>query len=241
MPEQPAMRILVTENGPYIVMGSVPVTERYPAMSTAGEPLAWDPVGARDTPSEVSDDYALCRCGGSSTKPYCDGTHETNNFDGTLTADPGPSAARRRSFHGHGVTMTDEPGLCVHAGFCGTRFANVWQMMRQTGDPEVRARLEQMVMNCPSGRLEVTLEGESAPIEPEFAPSIAPIPDGPLWVRSGKITLEGPDGTRYEVRNRMTLCRCGQSKNKPFCDGTHVEAGFQAPLRKKIKADQQDQ
>jgi CDGSH-type Zn-finger protein len=37
------------------------------------------------------------------------------------------------------------------------------------------------------------------------------------------------DGTPYEVRNRQTVCRCGQSRNKPFCDGSHKENGFEDP------------
>ena len=48
---------------------------------------------------------------------------------------------------------------------------------------------------------------------------------GPIWVRGG-ITVESADGREYEVRNRVTLCRCGQSSNKPFCDGSHVECSF---------------
>jgi hypothetical protein len=84
-----------------------------------------------------------------------------------------------------------------------------------------------MATNCPSGRLQVTLEGGEV-VEPEFTPSIAAVPNGPLWVRGG-IKIEAPDGFIYEVRNRVTLCRCGLSKNKPFCDGAHEPGGFIAP------------
>ena len=124
--------------------------------------------------------------------------------------------------------MTDDESLCVHAGFCGTRLTNVWEMIERTSDPEVRSRLLTMVNNCPSGRLQVAPIEGGAPIEPEYEPSIATTPDGPLWVRGG-IAIQAPDGYVYEQRNRVTLCRCGQSKNKPFCDGTHVETGFSAP------------
>ena len=229
MSNQPEMlTITITPNGPYLVNGGVPLTERYPAESIHGEPLAWDPVGAAQPEPAVAQKYALCRCGQSSHKPYCDGTHAKVGFDGAVTADPGPSADRRERYVGEGVVMTDEPGLCAHAGFCGTRFTNVWQMIERTADPEVRARLRQMVANCPSGRLQVTLSGQTQPDEPAYIPSIATIPDGPLWVRGG-ITVQTMDGTTYEVRNRVTLCRCGQSSNKPFCDGTHDHVGFKAP------------
>jgi hypothetical protein len=100
-------------------------------------------------------------------------------------------------------------------------------MVERTDDPEVRARLLRMIQNCPSGRLEASL-GDGKMVEPVYLPSIAVVPDGPLWVRGG-IPLERPDGFVYEVRNRMTLCRCGQSGNMPFCDGSHEQVGFEAP------------
>jgi hypothetical protein len=82
-----------------------------------------------------------------------------------------------------------------------------------------------MVHHCPSGRLVVSPSEDAPAEEPEFTPSVAIVPDGPLWVRGG-IPVEAPDGFTYEVRNRVTLCRCGHSKNKPYCDGTHAEVGF---------------
>lgn len=222
------LAITIAPNGPYLVTGGVPLVERYTAESIHGEPLAWDPVGAAESAQTTAAKYALCRCGQSANKPYCDGTHAKVGFDGTVTADTSPSTARRQSYVGEGAVMTDEPGLCVHAGFCGTRLTNVWEMIERASDPEVRERLRQIVANCPSGRLQVTLVGQAQPDEPAYNPSIAAIPDGPLWVRGG-ITVQTLDGTTYEVRNRVTLCRCGHSNNKPFCDGAHVDAGFKAP------------
>jgi hypothetical protein len=68
-------------------------------------------------------------------------------------------------------------------------------------------------------------------LEPEFEPAIVLIEDpaqncsGPLFVKGG-IPIEAADGYQYEVRNRVTLCRCGQSRNKPFCDATHIRVRF---------------
>jgi len=229
MDNQPATpHIKISETGPYLVSGGPKLTRRWPAMSTHGEPLDWDPVGAPDTGYEAGERFALCRCGHSQNKPFCDGTHKSVAFEGALTADRGPGSARRETIAGEGVVMTDDTTLCVHAGFCGTRFTNAWDMMATTADPEIRDRVKRMVANCPSGRLEFSLRAGGEPVEPEYEPSIATVPDGPLWVRGG-IAVEAPDGFTYEVRNRVTLCRCGQSKNKPFCDGTHAEAGFSAP------------
>jgi len=83
------------------------------------------------------------------------------------------------------------------------------------------------VSNCPAGRL-VLRDKHGQPIEPKLEPSIGVVFDpitnniGPLWVRGG-IPIEAADGTVYEIRNRVTLCRCGVSTNKPFCDGKHCE------------------
>jgi CDGSH-type Zn-finger protein len=224
------MRIRIMPNGPYHVSGSVPLTERYADESVYGEPLAWDPVGVAEESQTSRATYALCRCGQSANKPFCDGSHARLGFDGTLTADRAPSATRRTTQVGTGMVMTDDPELCVNAGFCGTRLTNVWDMMERTGDPEIRARAQAMIQYCPSGRLQWAPAEGAAPVEPAFTPSIATVPDGPLWVRGG-LAIEAPDGYTYEVRNRVTLCRCGQSRNKPFCDGTHKDAGFQAPRR----------
>jgi CDGSH-type Zn-finger protein len=222
----PTQKVTITQNGPYLVTG-LPLVRRAPAMSPHGEPLEWEPVGIEGTRIEAGERYALCRCGGSSNKPFCDGTHAKNGFDGTLTADRGTSASRRETMAGDGVVMTDDGTLCADAGFCGTRFTNVWNMIGETGDPEVRERLLRMVANCPSGRLEASFTEGDAAVEPEYAPSIATIADGPLWLRGG-IAVEAPDGFAYEARNRQTLCRCGTSQNKPFCDSAHKNAGFTA-------------
>jgi CDGSH-type Zn-finger protein len=222
------LSITITEDGPYIVRGSVPLTSRHPVESAEGEPLAWDPVGAKPDATEPRERYALCRCGQSENKPFCDGSHARLGFaDSALTADRAPRAERARSFGADTIVMTDDESLCEHAGFCGNRVTNVWKMIRRSNDPEVRDRLITMVSNCPSGRLAVA-DADGDPIEPGFEPSIATVPDGPLWVRGG-IPVTGPDGFTYEIRNRVTLCRCGQSQNKPFCDGTHADIGFEAP------------
>jgi CDGSH-type Zn-finger protein len=184
-------------------------------------------VGDKKDKPVVNERYELCRCGQSANKPFCDGSHERVEFEGELTADRGPISERWRVFEGGDIQVTDDTSLCVHAGFCGTRFANIWMMIKRADDPEVQERIMRMVERCPSGRIVVSYE-DGEPIEPVFAPSIAAVPNGPLWVRGG-IRIQTPDGFVYEVRNRVTLCRCGKSENMPFCDGTHEEIGFEAP------------
>jgi hypothetical protein len=80
--------------------------------------------------------------------------------------------------------------------------------------------------DCPSGRLVVWDKKTDKPVEPEFERSVGLVEDpqvgvsGPIWVRGG-IPAESADGKTYEIRNRVTLCRCGKSSNKPFCDSSH--------------------
>ena len=140
------------------------------------------------------------------------------------TADS-PSSETDPSVATDDVVMRDDRELCTHAGHCADRFTDVWELIRRTSDPAVRERLQRMVELCPSGRLSHAPDDGADAVEPAYEPSVAVIRDGPLWVRGG-IPVESSDGTAYEVRNRMTLCRCGHSSNKPFCDGTHKEIGF---------------
>lgn len=219
--------IKVTATGPYVVTGGVPLTRRWQAETAAGEPMAWDPVGVDGYERETGETYALCRCGHSSNKPFCDGTHAgLEGFAPHLAASRAPGSERRATTAGEGASLSDDPTLCADAGFCGTALTNVWGMMSRSGDPEVRERAALMAANCPSGRL-VLHDEAGVPIEPQFRPSIATIRNGPLWVRGG-ITVTDANGEAFEIRNRVTLCRCGDSQNKPFCDGAHKSHGFEA-------------
>ena len=57
------------------------------------------------------------------------------------------------------------------------------------------------------------------------ANTIVPMPDGPLYVR-GRVQLRSADGNVIVEDMRLALCRCGQSHNKPFCDNSHRDSGF---------------
>ncbi|MGH2595336.1 MAG: CDGSH iron-sulfur domain-containing protein [Actinomycetota bacterium] len=215
-------RIRIKEHGPYEVSGGPPLGRTAQIETEFGEPVDWAPMSSIDAPTPT---FALCRCGLSSRKPFCDEVCSTAGFDGTEVADRAPRSTRAETYIGDEVVMTDDHTFCEHAGYCGDRFTNVWRMIRQTSDPEIRERLQRMVSLCPSGALDHAPSEGADPVELAFEPSIGVVRDGPLWVRGG-IPIESSDGTTYEVRNRVTLCRCGHSGNKPFCDGTHKEVEF---------------
>jgi CDGSH-type Zn-finger protein len=220
-------KISIAAKGPFRVSGGVPLVRRAPMMTEYGEPVDWDYVGTSEQEViQTGERYSLCRCGQSKNKPFCDGSHHEAEVDFSLGADRRPTSERRETNQGVGVVMTDDVSLCANAGFCGTRLVNIWKMIEGPDDPEVQARILRMVENCPSGRLEAFVHGER--VETHYNPSIAVVPDGPLWVRGG-IEIMAADGFVYELRNRVTLCRCGESKNKPFCDGTHDQIEFKAP------------
>ena len=211
--------ITVTVDGPYEVRG-ISVHAGKIVRTPRGEAIEWDV----DEPYETGTLVLLCRCGRSKTKPFCDDSH-LEGFDGTEVADRGPSADRRESFPGGGLTLTDDEGLCSHAGYCRDHLSNAWERMKTIEDPEVRAKEESIVFRCPSGRL-VLLDEHGEAIEAAFAPSVVVEQNGPYVIRGG-VRVESADGRVWETRNRMTLCRCGQSSNKPFCDATHDEIDWQ--------------
>ena len=216
-------RIRVSEHGPYLASGKIALTGRTPRYDERGEPVEW--IAGEKRPEHPTD--VLCRCGHSGNKPYCDGTHRKIGFDGTCTADRAPGATRRKVYRGDGITMTDDESLCSGYDFCAPH-GGVWREIQQTSDAAVKARLQRQVANCPSGRLQYSLHGSTMPVEEHSEPTIAAIPDGPLSVLGG-IPVEMTDGFTYEVRNRQLLCRCGASRNKPFCDGSHRRVNFKAP------------
>jgi CDGSH-type Zn-finger protein len=170
--------------------------------------------------------YALCRCGQSASKPFCDGTHAKVRFDGTETASRQPYLQQAETIDGPTMRLTDQENLCAFARFCDPK-GKIWNLIAQTDDPEIQKIVKHEAGHCPAGRLVVWDKKTGKPIEPEFEPSLGLIEDtekkvsGPIWVRGG-IPVVSADGKTYEIRNRLTLCRCGSSSNKPFCDGSHA-------------------
>jgi CDGSH-type Zn-finger protein len=222
-------KIVVTKNGPYLVSGQVPIVLESIGVNEDGG--SWEWIRGRSFPTR--DVVALCRCGGSSNKPFCDGTHRKNGFDGSEVASRAPYAEQAETTPGPAYDLFDAESFCAGARFCDN-FGSAWNLVERD-DATSRERVIHEVMRCPSGRLVLRDKRSHAMLEPELEASIGVVEDpsedrsGPLWVR-GNIPVESHDGTPYEVRNRVTLCRCGRSQNKPFCDSSHVEAGFKDGL-----------
>lgn len=221
-------RIIVSKNGSYKVEGDVPLVRKTQVVSEYGEPLTWS---KEETLSTDPGEYYLCRCGQSSEFPFCDGTHKKVAFDGTESAETGPSEERARTLpRSTHITVKKDPALCTSAGFCGLRDVGINQLVTKTQDPQVRSLVIAMVERCPSGSLTYRIEEDGPDIEPDLPQQIAVTTEitedgpikGPLWVTGG-IPVERSDGQPFETRNRVTLCNCGHSKCKPLCDGSHRE------------------
>ena len=218
-----SLKITVTKNGPYIVTGGVPLIVAEICNDDEGNCRTWKPV--RRYP--VDEEYALCRCGHSGNRPFCDGTHAKVRFDGTETAGSEPYLRNPEIITGPELELTDYHGLCVHARFC-MRAGGIWNLTKQSNFPEARETAIEEAANCPSGRLVIQDLQNGETLEPVLEKSIVVIEypakgeHGPLWVRGG-IPVLSEKGKPYTIRNRVTLCRCGRSRNMPFCDGSHIQ------------------
>jgi CDGSH-type Zn-finger protein len=219
-------KVVVSKNGPYIVSGDLPLAKEIAIVGKEGEPEFWKK--GKEFPKQES--YALCRCGHSCKKPFCDGAHIKEKFDGTESASTARFKEQAAIIHGPELELADAESFCASARFCHLA-GGTWDNVEKSNNPNSKKIAIQTACNCPSGRLVVHDKRTGKIIEPKFVQSISLIEDpqdrvsGPIWLKGG-IELESESGKKYETRNRVTLCRCGKSRNKPFCDGTHVDVRF---------------
>ena len=215
-------KVKVLKNGPYQVSGSIPLDYKrfVPNEKPVKASLRYEEVQKYD-PDEP---YFLCRCGKSGSKPFCDGSH-TKGFDGTETASFKTYEEMATFTSGKYIDLLDAKELCAAARFCDTK-SGTWNLVENGNAPETAEIVKQHCRDCPAGRITaVTKDGKV--LEPELPKEISVLKDtaynidGPLWVKGG-IEVESESGKLYPVRNRVTLCRCGKSKNKPFCDAAHM-------------------
>jgi CDGSH-type Zn-finger protein len=220
-PELPS--ITVIPDGPYTVAGRVGVVRRRIVKSAQGEALTWQTV--ERLPARVR--VALCRCGHSGNKPMCDGSHKREGFSASAPAADSAYDDRSDTYAAPGITVRDDRSICAHAGFCGNKVSNVWGMVGDgsTAEGAARSQAIAMIERCPSGALTYRFEEDGPDVEEELAVQIGVVDDGPLYVTGG-IPVGQIGGPALEVRNRVALCRCGASSNKPYCDGAHDAAGF---------------
>ncbi len=214
-------KIEAKENGPYVVSNLL-------SLKTS-----------RGESAKTAKTMVLCRCGQSGSKPQCDGTHTKNEFCSKKLNGRQPD--RVDDYHGKGIIIHDNRGVCSHAGYCTDNLPSVFRMGAEPWiDPDGAPVKEiiRVIEMCPSGALSVTIcdvKHDSS----DRGPSINLLKDGPFHVVGG-IELIDYEGSKPGSKEHYTLCRCGGSKNKPFCDGTHWYIRFKddekdVPLEKRDK------
>jgi CDGSH-type Zn-finger protein len=211
-------KIKICKNGPYVVSGKIPVNQEKTVFDSEGIPLKTEVTKNLCSDEETT----LCRCGGSDNKPFCDNSHRKNGFDGTENPDNLENNPEDTEvFNGPDLILQDTPRLCSGADFCH-RAGGVWNLTQDSDNPKSKKTAIEECHCCPSGRLVAVDPETGKDLEPQTPPSIGVNQYGPLCLK-GKIPVESVGGKTYPPQNKRTLCRCGKSGNKPFCDGSHLD------------------
>ena len=181
-------KIKVTKNGPYLVYGSLSITEQEITVNSEGIPIRW--TQHFEHPKKVT--CSICRCGQSKNKPFCDGTHARVGFNGNETANNEEYLAKPDIIDGPALKLMDIETLCASARFCH-RNGGIWNLVPESDNIEAKKTACEETCDCPSGRLILQDKKTGKKIEPVFEPSLVLIEDpdmgvsGPLWVR-GQLT-----------------------------------------------------
>jgi CDGSH-type Zn-finger protein/truncated hemoglobin YjbI len=181
---------------------------------------------------------ALCRCGHSASKPFCDGTHATVDFSGEK--DPNRVPDRRDAYPGFMVTVFDNRGICQHSGYCTDRLPVAFRVDKEPFVAPNGARLDEIieaVRACPSGALSLAIDGHEArdlvDWHDQRTSTILVTRDGPYRI-TGSVPVVDESGEPVPRNEGVSLehyalCRCGHSQNKPFCSGMHWYVEFRDP------------
>jgi len=200
--------IAFTKYSPYMVIDLEKMED------SKGNPLTLKPV------------TMLCRCGNSKSKPYCDGTHSLTGINGEK--DPERDPYKWKDYRGEKIIVHYNLGVCSHDGTCIRELPAVFNVNKRpwiTPDNADPDKIIGVIKKCPSGALSYTFAGEKHIDYYKGSPIIRLARKGPLELYGG-IILKDDQGTTPETYDHYTLCRCGFSKNKPFCDGKHLRNRF---------------
>jgi len=200
--------ITPSPNGPYIVK------DLQTLQNSKGEQL------------ETQPSLALCRCGGSKKKPFCDGTHAKIGFSDKKADER--TEDRRVDYTGKAITLHDNRGICAHAGLCSNGLSAVFQLEHEPWIDPDGAQAEEIiaiVKSCPSGALSYSVDGEEQRDQAR-EPAVTVSKNGPYLATGGPELVDVGWGEGAS-REHFALCRCGASKNKPFCDGSHWSIRFE--------------
>lgn len=180
---------------------------------------------------------ALCRCGKSNRKPFCDGTHSIIGFSSqnvNLNENDTNKLTiknKRRDYVGKEITIHDNRKICSHAKECVNNLPSVFKLGSKPWIDSDGSKMQDIintVRKCPSGALSYSIDGiEYRDPKQQRDPILTVLKNGPYYITGG-IDLIGENIEFGEgaSKEHYTLCRCGASENKPFCDGTHGIINF---------------
>jgi uncharacterized Fe-S cluster protein YjdI len=134
------------------------------------------------------------------------------------------------------VTIVWQPHKCIHSAICFRGLPTVFNPQNRpwvTVDGADTDSITHQIDRCPSGALSYRMDTK-APMdkrqpqsepEPNTATLVEVSFNGPLMVH-GRLTVKDATGNEVEKSQVTAFCRCGQSYNKPYCDGSHARTGF---------------
>lgn len=201
------VKVTCMENGPYLFEGLRSIK------NAKGEEI------------QLTSRAALCRCGESSNKPFCDGTHGRAGFASQKLE--GRTQDKRDDYVSKEITIHDNRGICAHSGFCTDSLKSVFRIDKEPFVDPDGASTEEIIAaieKCPSGALSYSVNGEEQVFSSDSV-SVYVAPNGPYAIQ-GKVELKDTQWNEGAFKEKFDLCRCGDSKNKPFCDGSHWKKHF---------------
>jgi CDGSH-type Zn-finger protein/ferredoxin len=215
------VKVTETEDGPLVIEGQINL------------------VDARRVEIDTHGKARLCRCGMSAKKPFCDNSHTPTDFGAESGQseeeflDPKP-VTKRREYSGSGVKVSFDSSLCIHVAECLRLMPETFDLRARPWINLENAELQKVVdtvRNCPSGALRYQLDSEheaDVEVKPDAkVPTVRAWRNGPIRI-TGEIEIINRDGKTVLTGDRVALCRCGASRNKPFCDNTHKMIKFSA-------------
>jgi len=168
---------------------------------------------------------ALCRCGASENKPFCDGTHSKVGFTGKREAKI--KLDKEKEYEGRDISVFYNISLCYHAKECVNSLPSVFDKdSRPWINPDMSNKdsIIEVIKKCPSGALSYKI-GDKHIRDFNGEEKIRIDKNGPYCV-SGNIKLNIEQDLQPPSKEHFALCRCGASKNKPYCDGSHSNIDF---------------
>ena len=179
-----------------------------------------------DTPRVIS----LCRCGNSKNKPFCDGTHAGIEFNNERLEE---KKRPPKEYAGPGITVYYDKYLCKHIGKCTHGFPEVfnadskpWINVEKLEKEDIEKLIE-VIKKCPSGALSYSLENQKRETSYNNVQKIKIERNGSINIQGGIELIDDNNSSGLlDSKEHYSLCRCGASKHKPFCDGTHYDDNF---------------